>query len=131
MAKQRKSLPLPRLSSGSTSSSSAASNIEVGGSAREGSLSSAALAVMSTPPTSVSEHVGSAIDKEEMNATDSADLTRRSSRRKSGPASYNLGVLSGVRRTSAGREMASEKAARNFSGDTLVDDTPGPSSSTP
>ncbi|KAG9996443.1 SET domain-containing protein, partial [Aureobasidium melanogenum] len=27
--------------------------------------------------------------------------------------------------------MASEKAARNFSGDTLVDDTPGPSSSTP
>ncbi|KAG9960253.1 SET domain-containing protein, partial [Aureobasidium melanogenum] len=131
MAKQRKSLPLPRLSSGSTSSSSAASNIEVGGSAREGSLSSAALAVMSTPPTSVSDHVGSAIDKEEMNATDSADLTRRSSRRKSGPASYNLGVLSGVRRTSAGREMASEKAARNFSGDTLVDDTPGPSSSTP
>ncbi|KAG9530559.1 SET domain-containing protein, partial [Aureobasidium melanogenum] len=131
MAKQRKSLPLPRLSSGSTSSSSAASNIEVGGSAREGSLSSAALAVMSTPPTSVSDHVGSAIDKEEMNATDSADLTRKSSRRKSGPASYNLGVLSGVRRTSAGREMASEKAARNFSGDTLVDDTPGPSSSTP
>ncbi|KAI4726451.1 SET domain-containing protein [Aureobasidium sp. EXF-10728] len=134
MAKQRKSLPVPRLSTGSTSSSSAASNIEVGGSAREGSLSSAALALMSTPPTSVSEqdHVGSAVDKEDMSATSAADLTRRtSSRRKSGPASYNLGVLSGVRRTSAGLEMAKEKAARNFSGDTLVDDAPGPSSDTP
>jgi histone-lysine N-methyltransferase ASH1L len=133
MAKQRKSLPLPRVSTGSTSSSSAASNIEVGGSAREGSLSSAALALMSTPPTSVSEqdHVGSAVDKEEMNAAVEADLTRRSSRRKSGPASYNLGVLSGVRRTSAGLEMAQEKAVRNFSGDTLVEDAPGPSGSTP
>jgi histone-lysine N-methyltransferase ASH1L len=133
MAKQRKSLPLARVSTGSTSSSSAASNIEVGGSAREGSLSSAAIALMSTPPTSVSEqdHVGSAVDKEEMNATAAADLTRRSSRRKSGPASYNLGLLSGVRRTSAGLEMAQEKAIRNFSGDTLVDDTPGPSGSTP
>ncbi|KAI5209354.1 hypothetical protein AUEXF2481DRAFT_616729 [Aureobasidium subglaciale EXF-2481] len=133
MAKQRKSLPLPRLSSGSASSSSAASNIEVGGSAREGSLSSAALALMSTPPTSISErdHVGSLTDKEELDATAAADLTRRSSRRKSGPASYNLGVLSGVRRTSAAIEMAHEKANRNFSGDTLVDDAPGPSSSTP
>ncbi|KAH0274363.1 SET domain-containing protein, partial [Aureobasidium melanogenum] len=132
MAKQRKSLPVPRLSSGSTSSSSAASNIEVGGSAREGSLSSAALALMSTPPTSVSDHVGSAVDKEETTTTESADLTRRSSsRRKSGPASYNLGILSGVRRTSAGREMASKESVRNFSGDTLVEDAPGPSSNTP
>ena len=133
MAKQRKSLPLPRVSTGSTSSSSAASNIEVGGSAREGSLSSAALALMSTPPTSISEqdHLGSAAEKDEMNTTAAADLTRRSSRRKSGPASYNLGLLSGVRRTSAGLEMAQEKAARNFSGDTLVGDAPEPSGSTP
>ncbi|TIA80531.1 SET domain-containing protein [Aureobasidium pullulans] len=133
MARQRKSMPLARLSSGSTSSSSAASNIEVGGSAREGSLSSAALALTSTPPTSVSEQgqASSALDKEDTNATTIADMTRRSSRRKSGPASYNLGLLSGVRRTSAGIEMAQEKAIRDFSGATLVDDAPEPSSSTP
>lgn len=129
MAKQRKSLPLPRMSSGasSTGSSSAASNIDVGG-AREGSLSSAALHLMSTPPTSVSEgdRTGSTVDKEEVHGVNSTDLTRRSSRRKSGPASYNLGVLSGVRRSSAATDMVKEKPNRNFSGDTLVDETSEP-----
>jgi histone-lysine N-methyltransferase ASH1L len=135
MAKQRKSLPLPRLSSGGSSSSSAASNIEVGG-AREGSLSLAPPPLMMpTPPTSISErdHAGSSADKDDMQAaaTREADLTRRSSRRKSGPATYNLGVLSGVNRSSAAAEVVPETANRCFSGDTLVAQAPEPSSSTP
>lgn len=150
MVKQRKSLLRVRLpaddldsSSSSSSSSSAASNINVGGGtrqARSASLSSTGLP-QSTPPTSLPEDSISDVASDKhavlahMNpnaAQEEADqvAAHRASRRKSGPATYNLAALSGVKRVTS-VEALKAKEARSLSGDTLVTAAPASSADTP
>lgn len=142
MAKQRASLPLPRLASSDFSevcSSSAESNIQVGGArkTRSASVSSSA-SHNSTPPTSLPEESISdaASEKLAMDTHQAAsrekgdDISRRSSRRKSGPSTYNVAALAGVSRVSS-VEALKAKENRSFSGQTLVNDSQAASADTP
>lgn len=144
MAKKRASLSRAGSSAASTdSSSSVGSCINVAGTrkTRSGSVDYAASPI-STPPTSLPEdsisdaastkQAASAQTTVSQQKQDEAESPgRRSTRRKSGPTTYNLGTLSGLRRAPSTATLK-EKSDRCFSGATLVNnDASGPSTGTP
>lgn len=142
MAKQRASLSLPRSSSSDSSQSSTTStesniNVSVTRKIRSASLASSA-SHNSTPPTSLPEDSISDVASEKQAmalqltpATVEDDtVSRRSSRRKSGPASYNVGALAAAKRVSSVENLKAQEK-RSFSGQTLVNDTDMTSADTP